>query len=332
MSRVILIDGKNFCYRHGWTHRELRHGKVPTGMLYGAITGIARLGRLYPDTVIAFCWDGSDSHKSWRHKLCPDYKSNRKVVKAVTKQEIDKQAWKEAMNIQIPLLKEFIDIMGFKQLEVPALEADDLIGILSRHLKPMADKVYIYSTDRDFYQLMSNRVKVIRDQDKTKKGRPHKTKDVIKEFGIGPKQWLKYRALVGDKGDKIDNVKGIGPKTALKYIAAGVDASTDEPSPHFKLKGDGWMFGRKQNLIIRENDWKLIRLNYQLSRILTKSVCPQITYEEGEFIQCFLKKIKSLSDLDRVKRDKGYHKMEKFLARYGFEALMVRRRELWDLK
>jgi len=301
-------------------------------MLYGAITGIARLGRLHPNTVIAFCWDGSDSHNSWRHKLCPDYKSNRKVVKATTKQEADKQAWKEAMNIQIPLLKEFIDIMGFKQLEVPALEADDLIGILSHHLKPMADKELIYSTDRDFYQLMSNRVKVIRDQDKTKKCRPHRTKDVIKEFGVSPKEWLKYRALVGDKGDKIDNVKGIGPKTALKLLAAGCDASLNAPNPKYKIKGDGWMFGRNQSLIVREADWKIIRLNYQLSKILTKSVCPQITHEEGEFIQFFLRKIKSIRDLDRVKRDKGYHKMEKFLAKYGFEALMVRRHELWNLQ
>lgn len=332
MSKVILIDGKNFCYRHGWTHRELRYNKVPTGMLYGAITGIVRLARLHPDTVLAFCWDGVDSHNSWRHKLCPDYKSNRKVIVAATEAERKKHEWKVAMNIQIPLLKKFIDMMGFKQLEVDALEADDLIGILSRHLKPMADKVLIYSTDRDFYQLMSNRVKVVRDQDKTKKCRPHRTKDVMKEFGISPKDWLKYRALVGDKGDKIDNVKGIGPVTALKFLAAGVDASTTEPNSRFKLKGDGWKFGHAKGLVVTKANWKLMRLNYLLSRILTDPNADQLSETESKQIRAFLRQLKSLGDLDRLKRKDGYKKMEKFLAKYGFEELMTRRKEIWNLK
>lgn len=322
MSKVILIDGKNFCFRHGWTHRELRYNKVPTGMLYGAITGIVRLARLHPDTVLAFCWDGVDSHNSWRHKLCPDYKSNRKVVVAATEAERKKHEWKVAMNIQIPLFKQFIDMMGFKQLEVAALEADDLIGILSRHLKPMADKVLIYSTDRDFYQLMSNRVKVIRDQDKTKKCRPHRTKDVVKEFGIGPKDWLKYRALVGDKGDKIDNVKGIGPKTALKLLAEGVDASKDVE----------WAMHVRTNNFVSEQNWKLVRLSYVLSRIITDPNADQLSETESKQIRTFLRQLKSLGDLDRFKRKYGYKKMEKFLAKYGFEELMTRRKEIWNLK
>lgn len=316
MSKVILIDGKNFCYRHGWTHRELRYNKVPTGMLYGAITGVVRLARLHPDTVLAFCWDGVDSHNSWRHKLCPDYKSNRKVVVAATEAERKKHEWKVAMNIQIPLLKQFIDMMGFKQLEVDALEADDLIGILSRHLKPMANKVLIYSTDRDFYQLMSNRVKVIRDQDKTKKCRPHRTKDVMKEFGITPKQWLKYRALVGDKGDKIDNVKGIGPKTALKLMAQGLDASDDEGCAK----------------LLSEKDWIIVRRSYELSRIITDPNAEQLTKQESLQIKLFLRHIKALSDLDRFKHKNGYKNMEHFLAKYGFEELMTRRKEIWNLK
>lgn len=324
MSKVILIDGKNFCYRHGWTHRELRYNKVPTGMLYGAITGIVRLARLHPDTVLAFCWDGVDSHNSWRHKLCPDYKSNRKVIVVATEAERKKHEWKVAMNIQIPLLKQFIDMMGFKQLEVDALEADDLIGILSRHLKPMADKVLIYSTDRDFYQLMSNRVKVIRDQDKTKKCRPHRTKDVMKEFGIGPKDWLKYRAIVGDKGDKIDNAKGYGPKTALKLLAQGFDPSVS--------KGNMFGFHESETQSVDWKVWDIFRLNYQLSRIITDPNADQLSETESKQIRTFLRQLKSLGDLDRFKRKYGYKKMEKFLAKYGFEELMTRRKEIWNLK
>lgn len=321
MKQVILIDGKNFCYRHGWTHRELRYGKTPTGMLYGAITGIARLARIHPDTVLTFCWDGSNAMCSWRHKLEPSYKSNRLPPKGKpTKQEIDKQAWKEAMNIQIPLLKEFIDLMGFKQLEVAALEADDLIGILSRHLKPMADKVFIYSTDRDFYQLISKRVKVIRDQDKTKNCRPHSTKEIKKEFGIGPKDWLKYRAIVGDPGDHIIKAKGYGPKTAVKLLANGCDPSNHRDG-HVYLVGE-----------VPQEDFKIFRLNYKLSKILTSPKAPQLLEKESKQIKEFLKKIQALSDLSRTRHKDGYLTMEKFLARFGFEALMQRRQELWRLR
>lgn len=331
MKQVILIDGKNFCYRHGWTHRDLRYNKIPTGMLYGAITGIARLGRLHPNAVIAFCWDGAQAANSWRHKLEPSYKANRVISKGYkpTRQDIEKNAWKADMNIQIPLLKEFIDMMGFKQFEVSALEADDLIGILSTHLKPMADRILIYSTDRDFYQLMSKRVKVVRDQDKTKQCRPHRTKDVMKEFGITPKEWLKYRAIVGDPGDHIIKVKGMGPKTALKMLAAGVDASVQLPD-RFKLKGDGWMY--PGNIVIRNAEWIIIRTNYMLSKILTKPYGPELTKEESKHIKDFLRGIQSLQDAARERKDKGYKKMEKFFARYGFDELMHRRREIWDLR
>lgn len=332
MRQVILIDGKNLCYRHGWSHRELRYGSIPTGMLYGAITGIARLARLHTGCTIVFCWDGSGAHNSWRHKLSPEYKSNRRISRAkLSKDEQKKQDWKAAMNKQIPLLKEFIDMMGFKQLEVPSLEADDLIGILSHHLKPMVDKVLIYSTDRDFYQLMSKRVKVVRDQDKTKKCRPHRSKDVLKEFGVGPKDWLKYRAIVGDKGDHIIKVKGMGPKTALKMLAAGVDASKTEPHPRNKLKGDGWAFDRYK-IIIRRADWATIRMNYLLSLILTKPNDKKLESWESAQIKKFLRGIKCASDLNRERKKKGYKKLQKFLARYGFEELMVRRQELWDLQ
>src|SRR5271156_5136663 len=112
---------------------------------------------------------------------------------------------------------------------------------------------------------MSKRVKVIRDQDKTKKCKPHKTKDIVAEFGIGPKDWLKYRAIVGDPGDNIIRAKGCGPKTALKLLASGID-----PSRARVEYPEG----------IEHKTWEVFRINYQLSEILTRSRQKQLTYEE----------------------------------------------------
>src|SRR5580765_373387 len=121
---VILIDARNFVARHAYTHRGLSSHGRPTGMLYGCISGMMRLSRLHPNAAIVFVWDGAESDKSWRHKLSPIYKAHRK-------KPTDKEATPEvtAMWKQIPIFEKFLDTLGFRQLKVKSMEADDLIGI-----------------------------------------------------------------------------------------------------------------------------------------------------------------------------------------------------------
>lgn len=315
---VIIIDGKNFCYRHAWTHRDLRSGRQATGMLYGCITGLLRLARLHPGAVIVICWDGEHANLSWRHRLAKDYKSNRNKA--------DAPQFVKDMRSQIPLFMKFLELLGFKQFKLDKLEADDLIGILSSHVRTMADRVLIYSTDRDFYQLIRKNVYVVRDQDKAKMCKPISRKEILKEHGVEPKDWLKYRGIVGDPGDHIMKPKGYGPKTALKLIAAGVDVSHNHGYPHPRSGADLLYTG------IPLKDWELMRLNYKLSKILKDALAKQLTSEEGKECQRFLKQIKCIQDMERTgKKEKVYKDMLKFLALYEFEELMRRRKELWEL-
>ena len=124
MKTVILIDSKNYAYRHCYTRTQLSSRGRPTGLLHGAIQGLLRLHRVFPDAVFVFCWDGEESTKSWRHGLAANYKQNR-VSTEITPE-------RKALFQQIPILRSMLTHLGFCQLEVRTLEADDLIGVMAR--------------------------------------------------------------------------------------------------------------------------------------------------------------------------------------------------------
>ena len=319
---VILIDGRNMCFRHGWTHASLRSGKQATGMLYGCITGILRLARLHPGAAIVVVWDGAKAKESWRHGIAKDYKANRGKGEA--------PQFVKDMRSQIPLFYKFMELLGFKQLTVSKLEADDLIGILAYHVRTMVDKVLIYSTDRDFYQLIHKNVYVVRDQDKKLKCKPITRKQIKAEYGVEPKDWLKYRGLVGDKGDNILKPKGMGPKKALALLEVGADPSKPKGYDYAWIPST---FNPKDDWL--RQDWPLIRLNYKLSKILRYVDTKKLDHKTCTEAHDLLKQIKCFDDILRSPLSKGkkvYEEMTKFLSRYDFVELMGRRKEIWSLK
>lgn len=263
------------------------------------------------------CWDGDNASKSWRHDLCPDYKSNRKSSK-------DKPVPQEVKDIhkQIPILEKFFTNFGLTQFSVPKLEADDLIGVLATALRKTHHRVLIYSTDRDFYQLIHGNVMVVRDLDKSKKGLEFTAKEVKRDYGVLPKDWLRYRAFVGDKGDKIDKpIAGIGEKRVLELLARGVDASKSKPDPK-------WSDGQKLDL---KQHWSKVRLAYHLSKIIRKHSDRKLPRE----VRSKLKNIvqNQLHNLYRKhKTKKRYRQMTQFFAKYDLEQLMENRHALWKIR
>lgn len=316
---VILIDGRNYTSRHAYTHRGLSSGKNPTGMLYGCISGMIRLSRLHPNAAIVFVWDGDNSRESWRHKLSPRYKSHR-----IPKGSKEEKPEKKAMWQQIPIFEQFLDKLGFRQLKVNTLEADDLIGILAFHVRTMVDKVVIYSMDRDFYQFISTEVDVVADIDKSRNCRPLSAKELKKKYAVTPKQWLQYRALVGDKGDGIIGIPKVGPKTAVSLLEAGMLPN--------KAKCKDLLDNKKWKLAM--SCWKQVRLNYKLSKILTTVDNKILPIPVARDCNRLLKQIKAFDDLfrtDKGKEAKQYRWMMEWFAKYEMQEFVERRLELWKL-
>jgi 5'-3' exonuclease len=110
--------------------------------------------------------------------------------------------------------------MGISVLEVPGVEADDVIGALSlRAVKDPRMKVRIASPDRDFFQILSTQLRILRFPSKGSGIVSFGLEEFAQRFGsIQPTQFVDVLALTGDKVDNIPGVAGIGEKTALKLV------------------------------------------------------------------------------------------------------------------
>ncbi len=200
MTSLYLIDGHNVLYR---TFYALPRLSAPDGAPTNAVLGTARilLKILREDNPGAMAAVFDSREPTPRHALFPEYKATRLSMP-------------EELAAQIPVVKDVIDALGIPRLEVPGVEADDVIGTLAAEAERQGMDVVIVSSDKDLYQLVSNRVRVrdgLRD-------RSVGEAEVRETFGVGPAQVVDLLALAGDPSDNVPGVPGIGEKTASALI------------------------------------------------------------------------------------------------------------------
>ena len=214
MSSLYLIDGHNVLYRtfFGLPRLSAPDG-TPTNVVLGTARILMKILREERPGAIAAAFDTPEP--THRHEIFPEYKANRLKVP-------------EDLAAQIPLVKEVLDALGIPRIEIPGVEADDIIGTLSRVAEEQGMRVVIVSSDKDLYQLVSDRV-VVRD------GLREQTvgeAEVRETFGVEPRQVVDLLALAGDPSDNVPGVPGIGEKTAaallqefgtLENLLAGTD-------------------------------------------------------------------------------------------------------------
>jgi DNA polymerase-1 len=218
MASLYLIDGHNVLYR---TFFGVPRLTAPDGTPTNVVLGVARillkiLREERPDAIVAV-FDSREPTP--RHALYPDYKANRLKTP-------------EDLAAQIPVVDEMIDALGVRRLSVAGAEADDIIGTLSRRAEERGMDVVIVSSDKDMYQLVSDRVKV-RDG---LKERTVGEAQVVEVFGVPPGKVADLLALAGDPSDNVPGVPGIGEKTAAELIRefGSLDAVLAHPE---RLKG-----------------------------------------------------------------------------------------------
>jgi DNA polymerase-1 len=201
MKVLYLFDGSAFLYRSFFALPPLTTSSgFPTGAIYGFLRSILAVLKTEKPNYMAIAFDLPAPTQ--RKLAYSEYKSQRPPTP-------------DPLKVQIPVIKELINLLGIKLLEMPGYEADDLIAYLTQKAKKEGFKVKIYSPDKDVLQLVDgNQVVVINpiseevfDENK-----------VIERFGVPPQKLADYLALVGDKTDNIEGVKGVGPKTAINLI------------------------------------------------------------------------------------------------------------------
>ena len=119
---------------------------------------------------------------------------------------------------QIGRIKEIIEAFNIPIYILPGYEADDLIGTAVKKAEKLGFDCYAITPDKDYIQLISDKIKVIRPGKSTDEIVVFDEAKVRDEMGIEPIQMIDYLALVGDSSDDIPGVAGIGPKTAIPLI------------------------------------------------------------------------------------------------------------------
>lgn len=205
-NKIVLIDGHSILNRAFYGVPDLTNSEgLHTNAIYGFLNIMFKiLEEEQPEYLtVAF-----DVHApTFRHEMYAEYKGTRKPML-------------EELRQQVPVIKEVLKAMGVKIIEQAGLEADDLLGTLSKRCEARGMDVSIVSGDRDLLQLATEKVKI--RIPKTKQGRTevedYYANDVKARYQVSPTEFIDLKALMGDSSDNIPGVPSIGEKTATKII------------------------------------------------------------------------------------------------------------------
>jgi DNA polymerase-1 len=215
-SRVLVIDGLNTFIRSWTTNPTMNEDGDHTGGVIGSLKSIGFQIREFNPTRVIVTFDGKNGSSS-RKKIHEGYKAgrdkNRFRVNRAYGDMMSEEDERLSMRQQFVWLNDILNYLPVQTMVYDGIEADDTIAYLTQHTSIEENgEVVIVSTDKDFLQLVSDKVKIFSP---TKK-KTYDRQAVYDEFGIWPQNILLYRTLDGDPSDNIPGIQGCGLKTLLK--------------------------------------------------------------------------------------------------------------------
>jgi len=202
MSTLLLVDGSSYLYRAFHALPDLRTGAgQPTGAIRGVLSMLRVLEADYKAEFRAVVFDAKG--KTFRDDWYPEYKAHRPPMP-------------DDLAAQIEPLHECIRAAGWPLLMMDGVEADDVIGTLSRQAFEAGIDCVISTGDKDLAQLVNRHVTLVN----TMSNEVLDEAGVKAKFGVDPSRMVDYLALVGDTSDGVPGVSKVGPKTAVKWLDA----------------------------------------------------------------------------------------------------------------
>ena len=201
-KKIFLIDGSSYLYRafHAMPPLTTSTG-LPTGAVKGVTNMLRNLRKENPDSYYLSIFDAKG--KNFRHEIYKDYKANRPPMP-------------EDLREQLSPLKEICNAMGMPVIEIPNVEADDVIATLAVMGSQQGMPMVISSLDKDLMQLVEDPLVKMMN---TMNNQIYDVAGVEEKFGVHPTQIVDYLAIVGDTSDNIPGVPKVGPKTAVKWLS-----------------------------------------------------------------------------------------------------------------
>ena len=202
---LLLVDGSSYLYRAFFAGGDAMSTTLPdgtvqkTGAIRILINMMQKLLKDHPAMYGACVFDAKGP--TFRDAIYPEYKAQRSPMP-------------DDLRSQIAPIHEVVRLMGWPVLDVPGVEADDVIGTLAVTAAQQGMNVIISSGDKDLAQLVNEQIAII----DTMSGKVRDLAGVEAEFGVPARLMLDYQMLVGDQIDNVPGVQGVGPKTAVKLL------------------------------------------------------------------------------------------------------------------
>ena len=217
-EHVLIIDGLNNFIRTWAVSPATNADGQHIGGIVGFLQTIGLAIRTIMPTRVIIAFDGKGG-SARRKKIFPEYKAGRKPLKRPNRVEgLTDESEAENMRRQFRRLVEYLDCLPVTVITMENIEADDTIAYISKQVLKNS-KVTIMSTDKDFYQIINDRISVWSPTKKVIYDR----KRLEDEFEILAENFVYYRIIDGDKSDNISGVRGLGLKTIRKKFPLLVD-------------------------------------------------------------------------------------------------------------
>lgn len=205
-GRILLFDGHSLAYRtfYGIPELTTRDGR-PVNAIYGFLRVLLRTMREFPAAYAGVAFDAGG--ETYRHRLYPQYKATRKEIP-------------DELAAQLAPLQEVLDALGIPVIAREGVEADDLLGAIARRAEDRDMTALITTSDKDFAQLVGERIALIRPAGRRPDGgiELFDREKVIEKYGVPPERIVDLLALIGDSSDNVPGIPGVGPKTAAKLL------------------------------------------------------------------------------------------------------------------
>ncbi|MDR1035886.1 MAG: DNA polymerase I [Deltaproteobacteria bacterium] len=199
-SRTLyLLDASSFIHRNFHAMRRMSYAGQPTGASFGFTKSVMKFMKDRSPEYLGVIYDSPGPNR--RKLVYPAYKANRPPADP-------------DLIAQLGPVKDIVDAMGLTAMEEQGFEADDVIAAYARKFSVQGMDVVILSGDKDFFQLLSERVSML----DLFTGKATDTESFREEHKLEPARFLDCQALMGDTSDNIPGIKGIGEKTAEALV------------------------------------------------------------------------------------------------------------------
>lgn len=284
MSRkYLLLDCNYLCHRAKHSTGGLSYAGDATGVIYGFLKSLSGFQDFFGTSDFVFCWD---SNTSKRKEIYPEYKAQRekKYIELYNLEMSDGTKYKyktEEIEFDMAFRKQmkklrttYLPIIGFKNVFIQrGYESDDIIAAACHTISHIKAEAVIVTSDKDLYQCIRPYICCYNPQSNkilTYQG-------FKKLYGILPHEWAMVKGTAGCPTDNVKGVKGVGEKTALKYMTETLAESTKAYKAITSKEGFA-LYERNMELVrLPMKGTKNIKLmGDELSEQGWKSVCNQL--------------------------------------------------------